>query len=88
MCTYVSDDTIKMEKAIEEINQEGFVFKVFKSSSEQKEDDSNDCPNLTDSKLNEDIINSLPVEKSTFVISNQNRLLCAKVRLYFYESLI
>lgn len=73
---YISDDVIKMENSIEEINQEGFVFKVFK---QQKDSEIEDCYNYDVPKLNEEIINSLPIEKSTFLISNRDRLLSARV---------
>lgn len=73
-----------MENSIEEINQEGFVFKVFKPSSEQKDGESNDFSDFNSPKLNEDIINSLPVEKSTFVIVNRDSLLSARVKLNLF----
>lgn len=50
------------------------MFKVFKPSIEQKEET---C--LSISKLNDEIIKSLEVEESTFVISNRDRLLSARV---------
>lgn len=74
MC--ISVDVIKMENSIEEINQEGFVFKVFK---QQKDNEIEDCYNFDIPKLSEEIINSLPIEKSTFLISNRDRLLSARV---------
>lgn len=88
MC--VLDDVIKMENSIEEINQEGFVFKVFK---QQKDNEIEDCYNFDVPKLSEEIINSLPIEKSTFVISNRDRLLNARVNnnlvfIYYIKKLI
>lgn len=69
------------ENSIELIKQEGFVFKIFKPSIEQKEDNIDD---YDDTKLHEDIINSLSVEKSTFLISSRERLLNVRVSIYFY----
>jgi hypothetical protein len=73
---------MRRENEIEQINQEGFVFKVFKPSSELKEkciehlNISYDVP-----KFNDDIVNNLIVEDSAFLISNRHRLLNAKVFL-------
>lgn len=76
--THISDDVVKRENSIEQINQEGFVFKVFKPLSEKKKEIVDktifDVP-----KLNEEIVNSLSVEESVFLISNRERLLSARV---------
>ncbi|XP_025424999.1 peptidyl-prolyl cis-trans isomerase G-like [Sipha flava] len=75
-------DVMRRENEIEQINQEGFVFKVFKPSSELKEkciehlNISYDVP-----KFNDDIVNNLIVEDSAFLISNRHRLLNAKYKL-------
>lgn len=70
---------MKRQDSIEQIKQEGFVFKVFKPSLDQKKEETADNPNFDVPKLNEDIINSLAVEESTFLISNRERLLNARV---------
>lgn len=72
---------MKRENSIEQINQEGFVFKVFKPSSEHKGDDV-ESSNFDVPKLNEEIIN-LPIEDSAFLISNPKRLLSARVKIQY-----
>lgn len=70
------------ENSIEQINQEGFVFKVFKPSIEPQEmciDTLNSDENYDVPKLNDDIVNNLLVEDSAFFISNRRRLVSAKV---------
>lgn len=76
---FFSDDVMKRQDSIEQIKQEGFVFKVFKPSSDQKKEETTDNINFDVPKLNEDIINSLSVEESTFLISSRERLLNARV---------
>jgi len=72
-------DVMKRENTIEQINQEGFVFKVFKPLSMQKIEITDSSK--SDVKLNDEIINNMPVEESTFLISNSDRLLSAKYKL-------
>lgn len=73
---------MKRENSIEQINQEGFVFKVFKPSIESKEKCIENLNiNYDVPKLNDNIVNNLLVEDSAFLISNRHRLLSAKVFL-------
>lgn len=81
---YITDKDIKHHNSIELIKQEGFVFKIFKPSVEQKD---TDIDNFT-SNLEEDVIKSLAVEKSTFFISSRERLLNVRVINFFYNFLI
>lgn len=74
---WLSDDVVKRENSIDQINQEGFVFKVFKPSNKKKE--IVDKTIIDVPKLNEEIVNSLSVEDSAFLISNRERLLSARV---------
>lgn len=75
---------MKRENSIEQIKQEGFVFKVFKPSSEHKEEENSKIDSVNVTTLNNEIINSLSVEESTFLISNRERLLNARVILTFF----
>jgi len=72
-------DIVKRENSIEQINQEGFVFKVFHPSSEQKEDETTVKPKIDAPKINEEVIGNLCTEESTFLICNPDRLLNARV---------
>lgn len=76
---HISDDVMSRQNSIEQIKQEGFVFKVFKQKDdEMTEDDTTAVP-----KLNPEIINGLEVEESTFLISNRDRLLHGRVFFFF-----
>lgn len=72
---------MKREDSIEQINQEGFVFKVFKPLSEQKEEENAQSASLNVLKLNEEIteVNNIPINEPAFLIENQTRLLNSKV---------
>jgi len=72
-------DIVKRENSIEQINQEGFVFKVFNPSSEQKYEESTDKTNYDVPNINEKVIDDLRSEESTFFICNADRLLNARV---------
>ncbi|XP_025191270.1 serine/Arginine-related protein 53-like isoform X2 [Melanaphis sacchari] len=74
-------DIVKRKNSIEQINQEGFVFKVFNPSSEQKDEEATDKPKLDVPKVNEEVIGTSPTEESTFIICNPERLLNAKYKL-------
>lgn len=78
-----SDDVMKKENAIKQIKQEGFVFKIFKPLSEQNEQSAEDVNDFNVPKLNQEIVQSLSVEDSTFLISNRDRLLNARVYLFY-----
>lgn len=77
MCILVN--IVKRENSIEQINQEGFVFKVFNSASEPKYEDTTDHTKYDVPNINEEVIDSLPTEESTFFICNKDRLLNARV---------
>lgn len=79
---YILVDIMKRENSIEQINQEGFVFKVFNPSSEQKYDETKDKTQFDVSNINEEDIDTLPTEESTFFICNPERLLNARVLIY------
>jgi len=72
---------MKRDNEIEQIRQEGFVFKVFKPSIEKRQNEINDVFDVP--KLNEEIINSLAVEESAFLISSQEQLLSGWVSYCF-----
>lgn len=74
-CIHISDDVMSRQNSIEQIKQEGFVFKVFK----QKDYETAEGDNTSIPKLNSEIINGLEVEESTFLISNRDRLLHGRV---------
>lgn len=80
---YILDDVVKRENSIEQINQEGFVFKVFKPSDKKKEIIDKTIFDVP--KLNEEIVNSLSVEESAFLISNRERLLSARVLIFLLK---
>jgi len=72
-------DVVKRENSIEQINQEGFVFKVFNSSFEPKYEETTDQSKYDVPNINEEVIDNLPTEDSTFFICNKDRLLNARV---------
>jgi len=74
-------DVMKRENSIEQISQEGFVFKVFKPLNEKRQDEIIDRTEFDVPKFNEEIITGLPVEDSTFLISNRERLLNGRLKL-------
>lgn len=74
-------DIVKRENSIEQINQEGFVFKVFNPSSEQKYEETTDKTKSDVPKINEEDNDNLPTEESTFFICNPERLLNARYKL-------
>lgn len=74
-------DIVKRENSIEQINQEGFMFKVFNSSSEQKDEETIDKTKFDVPKINEEDI-EYPTEESTFFICNPERLLNSRVLIY------
>ncbi|XP_008184609.1 uncharacterized protein LOC100161468 isoform X1 [Acyrthosiphon pisum] len=74
-------DIVKRENSIEQINQEGFVFKVFNSSSEPKYEETTDLTKYDVPNINEEAIDNLPTEESTFFICNKDRLLNARYKL-------
>ncbi|KAE9522543.1 hypothetical protein AGLY_017064 [Aphis glycines] len=74
-------DIVKRENSIEQINQEGFVFKVFNPSSEHKEEETTDKSRFDVPKVNEEGTSTLPKDESTFIICNPERLLNAKYKL-------
>uniref|UniRef100_A0A2S2N753 Serine/Arginine-related protein 53 n=1 Tax=Schizaphis graminum TaxID=13262 RepID=A0A2S2N753_SCHGA len=74
-------DIVKRENSIEQINQEGFVFKVFNPSSEHKEEETTDKTKFNVPKINEEVTSTLPTEESTFIICNPERLLNARYKL-------
>lgn len=74
-------DIMKRENSIEQINQEGFVFKVFNPLSEQKEEETTEKTKFDVPKLNEEVSGTLPTDESTFFICNPERLLNARFKL-------
>lgn len=85
---YILVDIVKRENSIEQINQEGFVFKVFNPSSEQKEEEITDKPRFDISRVNEEGTGSLLKDESTFIICNPERLLNAKVLIIKFVYLL
>jgi len=85
---YILVDIVKRENSIEQINQEGFVFKVFNPSSEQKEEETTDKPRFYVTKVNEEGTDTLPKDESTFIICNPERLLNAKVLIIRFVYLL
>jgi len=85
---YILVDIVKRENSIEQINQEGFVFKVFNPSSEQKEEETTDKLRFDVSKANEEGIGTLLKDESTFIICNPERLLNAKVLIIIFVYLL
>lgn len=76
---YILVDIVKRENSIEQINQEGFVFKVFNPSSEQKEEETTEKSKSDVPKVKVEGTATLPTDESTFVICNPERLLNARV---------
>ncbi|XP_060858849.1 vitellogenin-1-like isoform X1 [Metopolophium dirhodum] len=74
-------DIVKRENSIEQINQEGFVFKVFNPSSEPKYVETTDQTKYDVPNINEEVIDNLPTDESTFFICNKDRLLNARYKL-------
>lgn len=72
---------MKRENLMKQIKQEGFLFNIYKPSSEQSEENSGETidnvPNLSP-----EIVESLAVEESAFLITNKDRLLNARVYLF------
>ena len=65
-------DIVKRENSIEQINQEGFVFKVFNSSSEPKCEETTDQTKYDVPNINEEVIDNLPtVVQSYWVFGGQ-----------------
>lgn len=79
---------MKRENSVDQISQEGFVFKIFKPLNGKKQDEISD-PSVFDVPNFNEVISGFTVEASTFLISNSSRLINARVKIvYRYMILI